>query len=623
MISFFGTLSLVLALLFSLLQTILPIWGYYRHNLFANAAGRPCAWGQFAYVTGAYGLLTWAFVTNDYSIAYVAAHSHSALPLLYRIGAVWGGHEGSMLLWILFVNIWTVFTTLNQRLLATFRLTLSILGGINSLFLAFLLLSSNPFIPANVYQTGQDLNPLLQDPGFVLHPPFLYAGYVGFAVTFAITVSALLCKQLNSLWASYTKPYALAAWCLLTIGITLGSWWAYRVLGWGGFWFWDPVENASIMPWLAGIALIHILRLVEKRNVAINWACLLAIITFALSLLGTFLVRSGILISVHNFATDPKRGILLLFVMMIVVATALGIYFFHSPKKENKVNFSFYSKETTLLLQSVLLVTAMLTILFGTIYPLILDSLHLGRISVGAPYFNIVLLPIILLSLLTMGISSYWSWQKTVKSYKKKILRDLCVCSLIGLILSWMINSNLDITMMLTVSLCLWVFVSLRKSSLRVLGMQVAHTGFAVCILGIALSTSLKVERETILSINQPITVGEYEFTLLGTEAIHAKNYRGIRADIAVRKQGRYITQMQPEKRIYPVRQMVVTQTAINPSFFRDLYIALGEPLDANNWPARIYYKPFIRWIWLGALLMALGGLIALLQKKYYAGVSR
>jgi cytochrome c-type biogenesis protein CcmF len=458
----------------------------------------------------------------------------------------------------------------------------------------------------------------------VLHPPFLYAGYVGFAVTFAMTLSALLSRQLNTTWATHTKQYALAAWCLLTIGIMLGSWWAYRVLGWGGFWFWDPVENASIMPWLAGIGLIHLLHLVEKRNIATDWACLLAIITFTLSLLGTFLVRSGILISVHNFATDPKRGILLLLILMVITTAALMIYFLCLPTIKQRKSFSFYSKDMALLSQSLLLTTAMLTILIGTLYPLFLDAIHAGNISVGAPYFNTVLLPITVLSLFIMGLSSYLPWQDLHKLCWQKPLRDIFLSSVCGSVISWLLLNRFDFCLALIISLCLWVFISLRESKLSALGMQTAHAGFAICILGITLSTSLKIEKEVTMSVNQPIIVGPYEFTLLETKSIHAKNYHGIRADIVVKKQGRFITLMQPEKRIYPVRQMILTQTAIDPSFFRDLYIALGQPLTDNNWSARIYYKPFIRWIWLGALVMALGGLIARLPRKiFYAGVTR
>lgn len=624
MISFFGTLILIIAVLFAAAQTILPIWGYYRENIYASATARPCAWGQFICVFAAYLLLTTAFIKNDFSIAYVAANSHPTLPLLYRCTALWGSHEGSILLWILLLNVWTVLVSINQRLLKIAPLTLSILGYISFLFLCFLLLSSNPFIPAEQFSTGRDLNPLLQDPGFIFHPPLLYTGYVGFAVSFAVTVGALLSRQLNATWAHYTRKYALVAWCFLTLGIILGSWWAYRVLGWGGFWFWDPVENASLMPWIAGIATIHVLILAEKRSTALGWAAFLAILSFVLSLLGTFLVRSGLLISVHSFATDPQRGILLLVLFSLLVIPTFFIYFLCMPTKRIKTNFLLCSRETGLLINSILLSTALGTILIGTLYPLILDALHLEIISVGAPYFNTVMLPLVFTLMFCMGLSIYWSWQsRPAKQSSMLLWRDASCCGMSAMLICWLMLDRFEPTLIITLSLSLWILASLRYQYQTKPGMAMAHIGFAICLLGIVLATTLKQEIETNLHIAEPINLGPYQFTLLTTDTIQKSHYHGIRATISVKKHGRHITTLYPEKRLYPVRDMVMTKTAIHPTFFRDLYIALGEPLDESNWSARIYYKPFIRWIWLGGLLMICGGVLALLPKKFMVRIPR
>ena len=393
MIYIFGSIALWAALTFAILQSVPTIIGYYRRNHYLLASARPAAFGQLLCVLCAYILLTIAFVTSDFSIAYVGMNSHPLLPFMYRLTAVWGGHEGSILLWIVLLNLWTVvFATLEKKNVLM-PLTTAVLGIINVCFLLFLIFTSNPFLPAEQLLAGSDLNPLLQDPGFVIHPPMLYTGYVGFAVTFALTQAALLRGDINQAWASITRRYALAAWCFLTFGIMLGSWWAYRVLGWGGFWFWDPVENASLLPWLAGTALIHVLLITEKRDAAKSWAALLAIISFALSLLGTFLVRSGVLISAHTFANDPSRGVFLLLLLSVILTASLAIYLvrFSIFSKNRAAPFQLLSRETGLLINSGLIIIAMLTILLGTIYPLIVDALHMDAISVGAPYLNLVM----------------------------------------------------------------------------------------------------------------------------------------------------------------------------------------------------------------------------------------
>lgn len=624
MISLFGEIALILALVFSLLQSTLPLWGYFRNNPYTLAFARPSAWGQFICITTAYVLLTIAFGLNDFSIAYVAANSHSTLPLMYRLTATWGAHEGSILLWILILNVWTVVFSLLQP--STTRntampLVLAILGLISFSFLCFLLLTSDPFLATLLPQSGHDLNPLLQDPGFVIHPPMLYAGYVGFSVAFAITQAALIRGELNSTWARMTRRFAIAAWCFLTLGITLGSWWAYRVLGWGGFWFWDPVENASLLPWISGTALIHVLILVEKRDSAKAWAALLAIISFGLSLLGTFLVRSGVLISAHTFANDPARGVFLLLLLAILVTASLAIYVarlpsFASKKTERTPKLS---REMSLLINSGLLFVAMTTILLGTLYPLILDALNLGTISVGAPYFNMVMAPLVFIIMAFMGFGPLSRWQEqSLKSLWQQSWKKLLLSLLAALALLWSVTQGLDINALISLFLSFWVILSAASFLRTSIGMSLAHCGFAILVIGIMLSSTLNEEREVRMRPGNAVNIGPYQFFFLDTQGVSGSNYRGIRAAFEILKNTHHVTNMYPEKRIYTVREMVMTKVDIHPGIFRDLYIALGEPLEQDYWSVRLYYKPFVRWIWFGGLIMMIGGLLSLLQSKRY-----
>lgn len=562
MIALFGQMSLWLALCFALLQSLLPLYGHFAHRPLFLAVARPSVLGQCFFITLAYVLLLFAFAYNDFTLTYVAANSHPSLPLFYRLTAIWGAHEGSILLWVWILAIWSIVFAITQKNNAILPLVLAFLGLISIGFLSFLLFTSNPFLSSTVPLQGQDLNPLLQDPGFVIHPPMLYAGYVGFSAAFAITLAALLSQQLTNEWARITKQFALAAFCFLTLGITLGSWWAYRVLGWGGFWFWDPVENASLLPWLSGLAFIHVLILVEKRGIAKAWAAFLAIICFNLSLLGTFLVRSGVLISAHTFANDPSRGVFLLLLLAVILTASLIIYLFtlnkSKPLSHKKMNLAWASQEMGLLLNSALFFIVMLTVLLGTLYPLIFDALQLGSISVGAPYFNKVLMPFLFIIIACMA---YW-----------------------GRRLQW--------------------------------GMSLAHFGFVLLAMGILLSSTMSKEREVRLTPGNAVHLGPYQFFFVATKEITGPNYRGIQAVFEVFKNKRPITYLYPEKRIYPVRDMVMTKVSIHPGLFRDLYIALGEPLNENDWSVRIYYKPFIRFIWLGGLFIIAGGLIAILKRK-------
>jgi cytochrome c-type biogenesis protein CcmF len=574
----------------------------------------------------AYVLLTIAFGINDFSIAYVAANSHPSLPLMYRLTAVWGAHEGSILLWIVILNLWTVaFSIVSEKMhdvTSTLRntLTLAILGCISFCFLCFILLTSNPFMATIGIQTGRDLNPLLQDPGFVIHPPMLYMGYVGFSVAYAITQAALICGNLDATWASITRKFALAAWCFLTFGIMLGSWWAYRVLGWGGFWFWDPVENASLLPWIAGTALIHVLILCEKSGTAKAWAALLAIICFALSLLGTFLVRSGVLVSVHTFATDPARGLFLLILLAILITAALAIYVARLASistNSNGASFSLLSREMALLLNSALLFVAMTTILLGTLYPLVLDALRLGTISVGAPYFNMVMMPLVFIIMAAMGVGVLLPWQQqTLQKFWRIAWKKIALSIISAIILLWGITGTLQLITIISVTLSFWIILSVLNTARFYPGMALAHVGFAILIIGIMLSSLLNQEQDVRLKPGNQANVGPYVFYFINTKGIEGPNYRGVSAEFEVVKQRRHIINMYPEKRIYTVRDMVMTKVDIHPGIFRDLYIALGEPLENDFWSVRIYYKPFIRWIWFGGFIMMIGGLIAMLQRK-------
>lgn len=611
-LSLAGQVLLITALVFSFFQSLFPLIGYKLNNNYLMAFARPAAYGQFLFVLLAYLLLTYAFITDDFSIAYVAANSHIDLPWMYKLTATWGAHEGSILLWILILNIWTVIFSFFSHDKPLKILTLAILGILSFSFLCFSLLTSNPFILAETLSSGFDLNPLLQDPGFVTHPPMLYIGYVGFSVAFALTLAGMLRQQLDATWARLTRQFALAAWCFLSLGITLGSWWAYRVLGWGGFWFWDPVENASLLPWLTGTALIHVLIVTEKRGTHQAWVCLLAIICFSLSLLGTFLVRSGVLISAHTFASDPARGVFLLILLACLASAALTVYVNYFPKIKS-TNSPITSRENALLLNSILLIVAMLTILLGTIYPLILDALHLGTISVGAPYFNTVMPPLLFITMAFMGYGALCQWNS--KFAYTVALRKLFYSGITAAGCLWGLTSNINLMALLTLTLSFWIILSVFNGFRFAKGMILAHSGFAILVIGIMLSSTLSLEREVKIKPGEATSLGPYQFFFVDAVSAKGQNYRAIKADFDVVKNSKTITHLYPEKRIYTVRQMVMTKVDIHPTLFRDLYIALGEPLDDDYWSVRLYYKPFIRWIWFGGLIMMAGGLLTLLKR--------
>ena len=556
MISLFGQICLWLAFFFAFLQCLLPLYGYARKQIYLLASAKTLALAQCVFVFAAYLLLTCAFVNNDFSITYVAANSHANLPLIYRLTAVWGAHEGSILFWILLLCAWTAaFALINLQHPCFKSLTLAILGVINFGFLAFLLLTSNPFITTTLHLTGNDLNPLLQDPGLVMHPPMLYAGYVGFAVVFALTQAGLIQGKLDSAWANLTRQFAIAAWCFLTLGITLGSWWAYHVLGWGGFWFWDPVENASLLPWLAATALIHVLVLVEKREFAMHWAALLSIICFALSLMGTFLVRSGLLVSVHTFANDPKRGLFLLALLSFLLSMGLCLYAVRINQSIRKNNFSensfsFCSRESGLLMNNAILITAMLTIALGTLYPMLIEVLHLGSLSVGAPYFNTVMLPLVFTLMIIMGIGPLLNWQhQAIYPLWQRTKKNLGVSMVSAIALIAYSLGEIELTTLTGLMLGFWIVFSLKKAWRIYPGMSLAHLGFAILIIGILFSSILSTEREVRIKPGDITEIGPYQFQMLNIQGIKGTNYRGIKANFDIIKNKRHITLLSPEKK--------------------------------------------------------------------------
>jgi cytochrome c-type biogenesis protein CcmF len=631
MIPELGHFALIVSLLVSVLLGVLPLAGIQNGRPAWVALARPAAQAQFLLVAFAFGCLTWAFYVNDFSVAYVAQHSNSLLPTMYRLAAVWGGHEGSLLLWVLMLTGWTLAVAVFSRQLpeAMVARVLGVLGLVSVGLLAFILLTSNPFerlLPAA--QDGRDLNPLLQDPGLVFHPPMLYMGYVGFAVAFAFAIAALLAGQLDAAWARWSRPWTIAAWIFLTLGIALGSWWAYYELGWGGWWFWDPVENASFMPWLVGTALIHSLAVTEKRGSFKNWTVLLAISAFSLSLLGTFLVRSGVLTSVHAFASDPRRGVFILMLLAAVVGASLFLFALRAPKVSLGGAFALISRETLLLVNNVLLVVACGAVLLGTLYPLIIDALNLGKLSVGPPYFNAVFVPIMvpLLFLVAAGPIARWKHADLKDIGRRlRIVAMIAVAAGIGLpflaghwsplvsvgLLAaiWIIAASLlQITERLKVS---------RGAPPSFWGMHVAHLGVAVFVIGVTMVGGYQEERDVRMGPGDTVSVGGYTFTFVGVREAEGPNYTAFVGDVDLAKDGKVIRRLNPEKRNYVTSRMPMTEAAIDSGLTRDVYVSLGEPLERGDWAVRVYYKPYVDWIWFGCLFMALGGLIAALDRRY------
>ena len=639
MIPEIGQFALILALLLALTQGILPIVGAARNVRPWMALARPAAQGQFTFVAIAFGCLAWSFLDNDFSVLNVATNSNLQLPLQYRFAATWGSHEGSLLLWVLMLNVWTVAVTVFSRHLPAPMVArvIGVMGLVSVGFLLFMLLTSNPFqrlLPAAA--DGRDLNPLLQDPGMVIHPPMLYMGYVGFSVAFAFAIAALLGGRLDATWARWSRPWTTLAWCFLTIGIMLGSWWAYYELGWGGWWFWDPVENASFMPWLVGTALVHSLAVTEKRGGFKSWTVLLAICAFSLSLLGTFLVRSGVLTSVHAFATDPKRGIFILAFLAVVIGGSLALFAWRAPRVGLGGNFAPVSRESMLLANNLLLLVAAGSVLLGTLYPLFLDALNLGKISVGPPYFDSVFVPLMTPAIFLMGLGPIARWKEaSLPDIAARLKWALLVSLVTALALPFVLGKWTPLVSF-GLLLALWIVTTaavnlkarlgplpgslgarLRSQSRSYYGMLLAHCGVAVFIAGVTLVKGYETERDVRMAVGDSVAVGSYAFRFDGVENVTGPNYRAARGNVAVSRDGRQVMVMHPEKRIYNAQQMAMTEAAISTGIFGDLYVSLGEPVADGAWSVRVYHKPFVTWIWGGCIIMALGGLVALSDRRY------
>jgi len=626
-----GHLALILALLVSIVQGVLPLIGAQRGKAAWTALARPAAQTHFLLVAFSFACLASAFVANDFTVSYVAQHSNSQLPKIYRFAATWGGHEGSLLLWLFMLSGWTVAVSFFSRQLpeAMVARVIAVLGLVAVGFTLFILLTSNPFerlLPAA--PDGRDLNPLLQDPGLVFHPPMLYMGYVGFSVAFAFAIAALISGRLDAAWARWSRPWTTVAWIFLTLGIALGSYWAYYELGWGGWWFWDPVENASFMPWLVGTALIHSLAVTEKRGSFKNWTVLLAISAFSLSLLGTFLVRSGVLTSVHAFAADPRRGIFILIFLCVVVGGSLSLFAWRAPKVGLGGSFALLSRETLLLINNVLLVVAASSVLLGTLYPLIIDALGLGKLSVGPPYFNTVFVPVMVPALFLMAIGPLANWkQADMDSIVKRLRLAAVIAVLAGVGLPFLVG-QWSALVALGLALAVWIAASgafqiqvwLKKGNppLSFWGMQVAHFGIAVFVVGVTMVKGYEVEKDVRMQVGDTVEVAGYEFKLMGIQSVSGPNYDAARGEFSLSKDGKLLRTLEPEKRNYHSSSMPMTETAIDSGLTRDVYVSMGESLDDGKaWAVRVYYKPFVTWIWVGCLFMALGGALAAADRRY------
>jgi len=603
------------------------------------------ALGQWLFLVVAFICLSYAFLTDDFSVKLVAMHSNSALPWYFKMSAVWGNHEGSLLLWVLILASWTLAVGYaSQSLPLDMRArVLAVLGMISIGFLMFIIFTSNPFerLLLNPVADGNDLNPLLQDFGLIIHPPMLYIGYVGFSVAFAFAIAALMTGNLDAAWARWSRPWTNVAWAFLTIGIALGSWWAYYELGWGGWWFWDPVENASFMPWLAGTALIHSLAATEKRGVFRSWTVLLAILAFSLSLLGTFLVRSGILVSVHAFASDPTRGLFILAFLVLVIGGSLLLYAIKAPAIRSGAKFGLLSRETFLLINNILLAIALSVVLLGTLFPLASSALNLGSYSVGPPYFNAMFVPLSLPMIVLMGIAPYISWKRSNKistAIPKWLTAAFVALLLAGLgtfSLSNQYQQDFNWLAFITLAVSLWLIVStalhalskakhqqglftgLKRLSVSYWAMVIAHCGIAVAAIGIGLTSVYEQQKDVRMLLGDDISVSGYRYQLTAINTFEGPNFSGTRGDITVFDGDTVITVLQPEKRFYYAARNVMTEAAIDPSLTRDLYVALGEELGEGAWAVRVHVKPFVRCIWLGALMMAFGGFLAVTDKRY------
>ena len=640
-----GHFALIIALLMAVVQAVMPLAGAATRRPLWMAYGQPMAMGQFVFIAIAYACLTASYMLDDFSVANVANNSNSLLPWYYKLSAVWGNHEGSVLLWSFMLAGWgfvaSLFTgNLPRDMVAR---VMGVMGMVCVGFLLFILVTSNPFerLLPDMPHDGADLNPLLQDFGLIVHPPMLYMGYVGFSVVFAFAIAALMGGRLDAAWTRWARPWTNLAWAFLTVGIALGSWWAYYELGWGGWWFWDPVENASLLPWLTGTALVHSLAVTEKRGSFKSWTVLLAISTFSLSLMGTFLVRSGVLTSVHAFANDPARGFFILILLAITVTLSLLVFALRAPRVSHKVGFNWLSRDALLLINNIFLVIMTVTVLLGTVYPLILDSLGLGKISVGPPYFNALFVPLTVVMCIFMGLGSVTRWKSMAAGELTRKLWLAGVAALvIGLLMPLLYRGEWNLFVSLGIVAALWIVLPMvrdvfdktrhassfvagvRKLSLAYWGMVLGHLGVAVTIVGVAVVSNYNIERNVRMSPGTTVEVAGYQFTMTELTERRGANFLADTAVLQVQRgdSGRRFT-MRPEKRLYLATGMPMTQVALRPGLFRDLYVAMGENLGDGSWAMRVQYKPFVRWLWLGGLLMALGGVLAVLDKRYRRSV--
>ncbi len=645
MIPEIGNLALSFGLALALIQFVIPLFGISTHRWRLALLAKPAAIGQFIFVCLAFVLLAYSFYANDFSVAYVANHSNRSLPVAYRIGATWGGHEGSLLLWVFMLSSWTLAVALLSRSLPALTRTrvLSVLGAVSVGFLIFIIFTSNPFdrlLP--VYPVdGSDLNPLLQDPGMVFHPPLLYMGYVGFSVAFAFAIAALLEGRIDTLWARWVRPWTQAAWMFLTLGIAAGSWWAYYELGWGGWWFWDPVENASFMPWLIGTALLHSLAATEKRGVFKAWTTLLAIAAFSFSLLGTFLVRSGVLTSVHSFANDPVRGTYILIFLAITVGASLALFAIRGSKVSVTSWYNLLSREMLFLVNNLLLAVVTFMILVGTLQPIFAEMLELGKVSVGPPYFNLVFNILMTPLIFLIGFGPVVNWRQYDFKTLVQRTRIAFVFSIVaGLLLAFVDSSKaLSDAFQLFIGgfLIFWVVAmnatdwwqkAAKKSKLPIagafkispsfIGMYLAHIGLAVVVIGVVLSSHFSEEKNVRLGVGDSFSIGEYQFVFKRLSDVKGPNYDAVRGHFEVVVDGKSVTTLTPEKRRYRASGQLMTEAGIHANLARDLYVALGEQIpESNDWAVRLYVKPFLSCLWLGGILMGLGGLFAMSDKRY------
>ena len=642
-----GYFALISALVIAILQVILPAVGVFKHQPAWQRLAGSFAIAQFLATGTSFLCLMYGFYANDFTLIYVANQSNSLLPWYYRLSATWGGHEGSLLLWVTILATWGAAVAVFSRSLplAMRARVLVIIAFVQMMMLSMVIFVSSPFnrsLPS-IPVDGKDLNPLLQDPGLIFHPPMLYMGYVGAVVPFAFAMAALWAGRLDAVWTRWSRPWTLAAWCCLTLGIVFGSMWAYNELGWGGWWFWDPVENASFMPWLGGVALLHSLAVTEKRGVFKAWTIMLAIFTFALSLLGTFLVRSGVITSVHSFAADPTRGLFILVILGVVIGGGLAMFAWRGWRLTQESHYQLKSRETLLVINNIIILVATIVVVIGTLYPMLADALKLGQVSVGAPYFNALFVPLTWLLLLFLAIGPVSRWKKDTRPLLGTGLAILASCFVLAGVLSYFLVSSININIFMSAALCLWVLVwmvidikdktrnarslgaGLKRLHMGYWGMQLAHLGILLSVMGIAITTSLSIEKDIAMQKNQSVEVQGYQFTMDELKKIRGANFDATQAVVSVRKNNQVVATLYPEKRHYVVSQMPMTEASIQYNPLRDIYMAMGEPIlgvnqteaTADKWAVRIYIKPGVRWVWWGGFVLALGAILSMFDKRY------